>query len=107
MGDYLKTPRLVEGASSLWIYGKQAQWQQIAEPVLQWQTAEAGMCSLCYEGEYCIAVSRWNRELQEALEALGGEQLAEGASLWTVMYHGNLTFQQQLPQSVICYSAVV
>lgn len=107
VGDYLKTPRLVEGASSLWIYGKQAQWQQIAEPVLQWQTAEAGMCSLCYEGEYCIAVSRWNRELQEALEALGGEQLAEGASLWTVMYHGNLTFQQQLPQSVICYSAVV
>lgn len=106
-GGYRNTPQLVESTSSLWIYGKQAQWQQTAEPVLQWQTAETGMCSLRYEGAYYITVSRWDQELREALEALGGEQLAESPSPWTVVYGGNLTFQQQLPQSVICNAAAV
>ena len=106
-GGYRNTPQLVESTSSLWIYGKQAQWQQTAEPVLQWQTAETGMCSLRYEGAYYITVSRWDQELREALEALGGEQLAESPSPWTVVYGGILTFLQQLPQSVICNAAAV
>lgn len=106
-GGYRNTPQLVESTSSLWIYGKQAQWQQTAEPVLQWQTAETGMCSLRYEGAYYITVSRWDQDLREALEALGGEQLAESPSPWTVVYSGKLTFQQQLPQSVICNAAAV
>ena len=99
------TPQLIEGTSALWVYGKKAQWQQTAEPILQWQTAEAGMCSVRYEGDYGIVVARWDKQLQAALEALGGQPLAEHPSPWTVVYSGTLVFQQQFPQDVLWFNA--
>lgn len=92
---------IVEDNSSLWIYGQQADWQQMGPPVLQWETSDAENCQLNYRGRYRIVVSRWDRALRQALEDLGGVKAENSPSPWVVVYSGTLTFQQQLPQ--LCF----
>lgn len=106
-GDEMITPKLVESDSSLWIYGEEAQWKQTAEPVMQWNTAEDGMALVRFEGTYQVVVPRWDAELRQALEDLGGVPLEDDASLWTLVYGGNLVFQQLFPHEVLCYQAAV
>ncbi len=94
-------PRLVDGDSSMWIYGEKAQWKETAEPIVQWKTQETNMALVRVEGEYQIVVSRWDKELIDALEMLGGTLMEDQSSLWTVVYGGKLIFQQLLPHNVL------
>ena len=87
-----------QSVSSVWIYGKQARWQELIAPtVIETERYEYGakreiLCS----GYYRIVVSRWDMELRKALEALGGQVAAEQAAPWTVIYEGRLAFQQEI-----------
>ena len=91
-------PAAEQSVSSVWIYGKQAQWQELIAPtVTETERYEyAARWEILCSGYYRIVVSRWDMELRKALEALGGQVAAEQAAPWTVIYEGRLTFQQEI-----------
>ncbi len=75
-------PAAEQSVSSVWIYGKQAQWQELIAPtVTETERYEyAARREILCSGYYRIVVSRWDMELRKALEALGGQVAAEQAA---------------------------